>query len=159
MSKIFCDVGEVPKGKKRGSMKECAELGKVKYWGEKKVDKKIIESVVDKKKKGSKNMEKELDSMKIKFAGMKGKIKRLTREIETEKDKKEMKKKLTEKTHLEKELKNLQEKMVTLKEKIEKEKEKEKKSKKNSKKQSRVKKSSKKKSSKKKSSKKKSSKK
>ena len=42
MSKIFCDVGEVPKGKKRGNMKECAELGKIKFWGEKKVDKKII---------------------------------------------------------------------------------------------------------------------
>ena len=122
MSKIFCDVGEVPKGKKRGSMKECAELGKIKYWGEKKVDKKIIESVVDKKKKGSKNMEKELDAMKIKFASMKGKIKRLTREIEAEQDKKELKRKLTEKSHLEKELKNLQEKMVVLKEKIGKEK-------------------------------------
>ena len=40
MSNIYCDLGEVPKGKKRGSMKECAESGKISYWGEKKADKK-----------------------------------------------------------------------------------------------------------------------
>jgi hypothetical protein len=123
MSKIFCDLGDVPKNKKRGSMKECAELGQAKYWGEKKMDQKLIELVVDRKqnkKKGSstKSMEKEMDALKIKFAGLKGKIKRLTRELEIEEDKKEIKKKKAEKKDFEKEILKIKEKMIKLKNKM-----------------------------------------
>ena len=88
-SKIFCDVGEIPKGKKRGSMVECAEKGQIKYYGEKKVDKKIIESIT-KRKTGSRrgNTEVQINNIKIKLAGLLGKIKAMGRKIDDEDDKK-----------------------------------------------------------------------
>ena len=95
MSKVFCDLGDIPKGKKRGSMKECAEIGKITYWGEKKADKKIIESVVEKKQKKNslKKMETEYDKMVILFGKIKAKISKLTKDITYEKDNKAAKKK------------------------------------------------------------------
>jgi len=51
MSKPYCGVGKVPKGQKRGSMKECAMSGQIRYYGLKKVDPKIVE-YAKKAKKG-----------------------------------------------------------------------------------------------------------
>ncbi len=151
MSKIFCDVGEVPKTKKRGSMKECAEIGQIKYWGEKKIDKKMIELVVDgkKKKKSLSVMKKEYETLMIKSAGIAGKVKNLIRKIQSEKDEKKIKKLKAEKQKLEKQFTDMRQKAVAIKEKIakeEKKNEEKKSSKKSSKKLSRNKKSSKKKS-------------
>jgi hypothetical protein len=36
MSDIYCSIGKVPSGKRLGSMKECAELGQIRYYGIKK---------------------------------------------------------------------------------------------------------------------------
>lgn len=115
-SKIYCDVGDVPKGKKRGSMVECAEKGQIKYYGEKKVDKKIIDSVI-KRKTGSRrgNAETQLDNLRIKMAGIMGKIKATTRKINDEDDKKEVKKLEKTKKTLEKELDELKDKAINLK--------------------------------------------
>ena len=44
MTKPYCGVGKLPKGYHRGNMKECAELGQIRYWGLKKADSKIIEA-------------------------------------------------------------------------------------------------------------------
>ena len=43
MSDIYCGVSKIPKGQKRGSMKECAEKGQIRYYGIKKIDKKTME--------------------------------------------------------------------------------------------------------------------
>lgn len=43
MSQPYCGIGKVPKGRKRGTAKECAEVGQVRHWGEKKVDKRTLE--------------------------------------------------------------------------------------------------------------------
>jgi hypothetical protein len=120
---IYCDVGDVPKGKKRGSMKQCAEKGQIKYYGEKKVDKKIIDSLLDKKNsKKSGNIETQLDNLKLKLVGMMGKVKNLTRKIDNEDDSKESKKLEKERKTLDKEIEKAKEKAVALKKKIEKQK-------------------------------------
>lgn len=43
MSKIYCGINKIPKGHKRGNMKECAEKGQIRYYGIKKVDQKMVE--------------------------------------------------------------------------------------------------------------------
>ena len=45
MSEPYCGIKKPPKGYRRGNMKECAEKGKISYFGLKKVDPKIIEAV------------------------------------------------------------------------------------------------------------------
>lgn len=121
MSKIYCDVGEIPKGKKRGSMKDCAEQGQIKYYGEKKIDKKTLELAVDKKnskKKGSQNAEKQLDNLKLKWSEMTGKLKKATRNVDNEEDTKAKKILEKEKVILEKDLEKLKQTMLTLKKKM-----------------------------------------
>src|ERR1700744_1382439 len=81
MSDFYCGVKKIPKDKKRGTMKECVEAGKVSYYGVKKIDSKLLETV------GKKNANpKDPDSYKIKIMGLKGKVKNLTSKIKTEKD-------------------------------------------------------------------------
>ena len=48
--KIFCGITQpIPKGYKLGSMKECLENKQVRYYGLKKIDNKLAESINDKK--------------------------------------------------------------------------------------------------------------
>ena len=42
---IYCGIENLPKGKTRGSMKECIEKNQVRYWGLKKIDSKLIASM------------------------------------------------------------------------------------------------------------------
>jgi hypothetical protein len=42
MSQPYCGIGKVPKGRVRGSMKACAEVGQVRHWGEKKIDQRTL---------------------------------------------------------------------------------------------------------------------
>lgn len=114
MPKIYCNIGDIPKGHKRGSMKECAEKKQIKYYGEKKVDRKIIISILD-KKKSKKNPQKELDDIKVNLASMVGKIKNITRKIENEDDKKKKKQYEKEKVIIEKEFEKTKEKLIGLK--------------------------------------------
>lgn len=37
MGEFYCGIGKLPKDKRRGSMIECAENGKVAYYGVKKI--------------------------------------------------------------------------------------------------------------------------
>ena len=86
---IFCGVGDVPKKKKRGSMKECAEKGQVRYYGLKKVDSKLIERVLAEKKTGTggKMKTRRLDLI-CDIMEIKGEIKNLNNKIGALKDKK-----------------------------------------------------------------------
>src|SRR5438046_2750865 len=44
MSKVYCGVNtKVPKDHKRGTMRECAEKGQIRYYGIKKIDPKTME--------------------------------------------------------------------------------------------------------------------
>jgi hypothetical protein len=48
MSAIFCGIGKMPKKSRRGTMRECAEKGQIRYYGIKKVDAKTIEHAKNK---------------------------------------------------------------------------------------------------------------
>ena len=100
MSNVFCGVGDIPKKKKRGSMKECAELGQVRYYGIKKVDEKLINGIINKKKESKKNDKKQniirgknkYEDALLELSSMQGRRKRFLREIDESDDKKEQQK-------------------------------------------------------------------
>lgn len=82
MSKIYCGVKDVPKGSKRGSMKECAESGKVSYYGIKKIDPKMLALAQSRKKMPSK------DALMKKVIPLRVKIKQLKDKYDDEPSKK-----------------------------------------------------------------------
>lgn len=80
--KIYCSIGPVPKSQKLGSMKECAEKKQIRYYGIKKIDPKLLESI----SRGSKGKETR-DKLAIKMIGLRGRVGRITKDIASEKDK------------------------------------------------------------------------
>ena len=92
MSKINCGIGNLKKNQKRGSMKQCSDKGQIRYYGLKKVDKRIIDNLKkDKKMKISRgDILKKLTVLRVKIKNNKSKIM-------AEKDK-EKKEKLKDKT-------------------------------------------------------------
>jgi hypothetical protein len=90
MSDIYCGAKDIPKGKKRGSMKQCVEKGQISYFGINKIDTKLLEKYMGAKKEKK-------DGMKIlmKLAEQKGtlsaKLNKLKKAIENEKDNKKLK--------------------------------------------------------------------
>jgi hypothetical protein len=112
MSKICCGIGDLKKGERRGTMKECVEKGQVKYYGLKKIDSITLKKLTAVKKKPSKTNKngKLLNRMVL----LDCKIKKL-RDAETKKNTKEKKDKIksdltkfrTERLEIIKELKKL----------------------------------------------------
>jgi len=104
----FCGIGEVPKGQKRGTMKECAERGQVRYYGLKKIDKKLVEyASKDKKLRvGSKtNLNKKRMELILKDTDLAGKLKKLKSKFDLEKDTKEKNKLQKEINQIQKDMK------------------------------------------------------
>jgi len=128
MSKIFCDVGEVPIKKKRGTKEECAEKGQVKLWGENKVDKKTLKKAVavrEKKvrAKSLKQLEKEYSTTMAQITKLKLKHKKLKEEMKKEsekedRDEKEEKRLCQEINKCKEEYDDLYKDIMNLKEKI-----------------------------------------
>jgi hypothetical protein len=88
---IYCGIGKVPKNKKMGSMKECGEANQIRQYGIKKVDKKLIDSILAEKQRKSSSVGKlETKAQKLgeDFVILKAKIKKLQSKIEYETDKK-----------------------------------------------------------------------
>ncbi len=88
---IYCGAKKLTgslKNRKFGSMKECAEAGKIMRWGLFKADTRIIEAgSITKKNKMT------LDKIRIKNVTLKARVKRLTNELASLKDKDVAKKK------------------------------------------------------------------
>lgn len=82
MSEPYCGIGDVPKGSKRGSMKECVEMGQVRYYGIKMIDSKLLEA--SKKSKNIMQDRKMLINRKIKLTAQ---IKKLVDKAKIEKNK------------------------------------------------------------------------
>ena len=82
MSEPYCGIGDVPKGSKRGSMKECVEMGQVRYYGIKMIDSKLIDA--SKKSKNIMQDRKVLINRKIKLTAQ---IKKLLDKVKSEKNK------------------------------------------------------------------------
>lgn len=72
MSNVYCGVRDVPAGKKRGSMKQCAEKGEVRYYGLNKVDERLLEFLRDPKQKPMSR-----DKVFIKMSSLKMKLKKM----------------------------------------------------------------------------------
>ena len=106
MSDIYCGIKKVPKNKKLGSMKDCAEKGQVTYWGLKKIDNKILES-------SQKNKKVSLDKARLNKIKLDTRLKKLNKDLDNtkEKEKKTTIKKEIDKTkkELEKATKNFKE--------------------------------------------------
>ena len=81
MSKIYCGIGQIPKGSRLGSMKECADKNQVKYYGIKKIDPKLVETI----RGASKTSDR--DRIFKELSKNKGKVKRLRDKITGTKDK------------------------------------------------------------------------
>ena len=90
MSDIYCGAKDVPKNKRRGSMKQCVEKGQISYFGIKKVDSKLLE-----KQTGSQKEKKDAMKQLMKLAEQKGtlsaKLNKLKKAIESERDAKKLK--------------------------------------------------------------------
>jgi hypothetical protein len=90
MTDIYCGVKNVPKGKKRGTMKQCASKGEVRYYGLKRIDPKLLEHAQSKKgKMGSKkDLEKRMIILRVRLRKTKTKY----AEEKNQKKKQEIKK-------------------------------------------------------------------
>jgi hypothetical protein len=77
MSKINCGIGELKKGERRGTMKECAEKGQVRYYGLKKIDSRILKASkkVNKGMRSRNQLLKKIMSLKARILAYKKKIK------------------------------------------------------------------------------------
>lgn len=82
MSNIYCGVDKIPKGKKLGTMKECAELGQIRYYGKKKIDPRTLESV-----KNKKGLPETRENLIKTLVSLNGTINRFKGRYETTKDK------------------------------------------------------------------------
>ena len=87
MSKPYCGAGKIPKDAKRGSAKECAQKGQIRYYGLKRIDSKTLEEGKAERKKGKPETR---DELMIKMAGLRGVLAKNTRFLEgnTDEDKK-----------------------------------------------------------------------
>ena len=79
-SDIYCGSKKVPKNKRVGSMKECAEKGQVSYWGLKKIDTKVLEEAQGQKKVS-------LDKARMNKIKLDTRLKKLTKDLDASKDK------------------------------------------------------------------------
>jgi len=79
--KAYCGIGTMTKQHRRGSMKECAEQGQIRFYGLKKIDSKLVESV----KKGSKKTTG--PSLMSQLGTIRGKILKFKKDYKYEKDK------------------------------------------------------------------------
>jgi len=82
VNEIYCGIEDVPKGSRRGSMKDCAEKKQIRYWGLHKIDPRTIE--------GGKKTSKSKDTRyKLGQAYIKAKVRteKLKDKVKYEKDK------------------------------------------------------------------------
>ena len=77
---IYCGSKKLPKNKRYGSMKECAEKGQVMYWGLNKIDTKILNSAQSTKKIS-------LDKARTNKIKFETRLKKLTKDYDASKDK------------------------------------------------------------------------
>ncbi len=79
----------VPKGTKRATLQEAVDSGQLRYYGRKKVTQEQVDNLEKKpaRKRKLKTLEKEFEKLLKKFASLKGKQKKATREIKYIKDK------------------------------------------------------------------------
>jgi hypothetical protein len=125
--RIICANSKLRKNEVRGSMAECAERGKIYYWGIHKADEKIYQDAKKKKKQAM-----TIQKARLKMIALKANIGAIERKIDDIKHRSKEKKKESDVSEIEELKKKLSEKIkeynesVKLVKKIEEEKEKQK---------------------------------
>ena len=71
---IYCGSKDVPKNKVRGTMQQCAEKGEIRYYGIKKIDPLLANSITKKKKNTAVKVWIKLVAAKSKVANYKSKV-------------------------------------------------------------------------------------
>lgn len=92
--KLYFGIKNVPKGYKRANAQQALENSQVRYWGVNKIDSRLLSQPTTKKK----NNKKLRDETVLKVVGLRGRIAKLQKDIEYEKNtskKKELKAELT----------------------------------------------------------------
>jgi hypothetical protein len=84
--KVVCGVKEPTKNERRGTMVECAEKKQIRYYGLKKVDKKIVDKMTKKKSDMT------LEEASGKAKGLKTRLKNIKAKLEIAKKEKDIKK-------------------------------------------------------------------
>jgi hypothetical protein len=87
MSSVYCGIGDVPKGYKRGNMTECVEKGQIRYYGIKKIDTRTLETA-----KNKELVPETRDKLIKRMTGLRGLIRRNKGRYETTKDSEKAKK-------------------------------------------------------------------
>jgi hypothetical protein len=105
--KVFCGITQPPKGHKIGSMKECLEKKQVRYYGIKKIDSRLVDSVND-------NKASKLEIIS-KMASLRGRLDRLKKDVETTKNTNDKKKMIEDYQMYRKEILMLNEKLQKMK--------------------------------------------
>ena len=82
MADIYCGIDDVPKGKRRGSMRECAEKKQVRYYGKYKVDNIALEAA-----KNKDVIPETREKLLLELAALRGSIRRHKGRCETSKNK------------------------------------------------------------------------
>ena len=105
---VFCGISQpIPKTHRLGSMKECLDLKQVRYYGLKKIDSKLADSI---------NIKKETkNELMIKMAGLRGKLTKLKRDNDNSKNFDEKTKIIAEYEKIRKEILSLNEKIQKMK--------------------------------------------
>jgi len=106
MQRVICASGKLRKNEVRGSMKECAERGKVMYWGLNKVDPKILEFAKNEKKNRM-----TIQKARLKMIALKANIGAIERKIDDIKHRSKEKRKETDVSEIEQLQKQLSEKI------------------------------------------------
>lgn len=105
MSNIYCGARDPPKGKRLGSMKECAEKGQISYYGVKKVDSRLLEAMRKPKKKSkAKFTVKEFEKVGEERGQLQAKVRKMEKQIEVERSSKKKKELQAEHAKLKKKL-------------------------------------------------------
>jgi peptidoglycan hydrolase CwlO-like protein len=107
---VYCGVDKLKENQRLGTAKECAELKQVRYYGLKKVSKKII----DDNKGMPVQAEKRLSKLSKKRGGLRGKIMKIKDEIEDYKNEEDYRKNQS----YQKAVKKLEDEMKKLKEEL-----------------------------------------
>lgn len=79
---INCDIGKLPKGHKRGTEKQCLELGKINYYGEKTVGEETIKNIKTQKFIEEKNIK--IDKLQTKLIKARGERFKIQKEMDRE---------------------------------------------------------------------------
>lgn len=114
-NKIYCGWNEnIPKGQRRGTMKECLDSKQVRFWGINKIDRNLLKTA------SQPDLDKQIEKVRLQASAIQGKANNIMKKYKRERDdnekeklKQEYNKYVAEYNQLNNKMKNLQDKLDT----------------------------------------------